>query len=179
MTTPAIQIRDAVAEGYVEQRSSQTVADIAARLGWPETKVRRVFAESNGRVPGVSDYRVPEHLAPLCGRDRLDEPRYFPSLLTLAAKIRTLRGEGGTVHSLAEARRARQAGMPPRSLPRFTHAELMQLRGAMEQYLRATRDGSPRMSSPPDAAVAALGKLVRYAASLQCEGAAASSDPAT
>src|SRR4051795_10644089 len=87
VTTPAVQIRNAVAEGYIEELRAQTVADIAARLGWQESQVRLVFAESNGRVPGVDSERVPKQLAPFYGGHFPEEPIHFPSLRTLAAKI--------------------------------------------------------------------------------------------
>lgn len=168
MTTPEVQIRDAVAEGYIEEHRAQTAADIAARLGWQESQVRRVFADSNGRVPGVDSARVPERLAPLSGHSP-EETLHFPNIRTLAAKIRTLRGQGGTVHSLAAARKARQAGSKPMSLPRFTHAELLELWRVVELYLGMNGQRSSGMASPPDAAVSALHKLSDYATSLQAD----------
>ncbi len=56
--TEQIAIRDAVTEHYLATWRHASVHDIAARLGWSESKIRRVIRDSSGAIAGTTSERV-------------------------------------------------------------------------------------------------------------------------
>lgn len=47
------QLRDAVVEAYLETGKALDVKEIATRMGWSESKVRKVFTAAGGCVTGL------------------------------------------------------------------------------------------------------------------------------
>lgn len=72
-----IVIRDAVVEAFLETGKALAAPEIAKRLGWSVSKVRRVMAENGGCVRGLQTYQ--EH--------RPSESRNYPGMLTGAHKV--------------------------------------------------------------------------------------------
>lgn len=93
----ATKLVEAVVEGYLEGGKGLTVKQIAPRLGWSESKVRRVLDEGHGLLEGLTlhkesftshstDYRMMEsgsHQAWV----------YYPTMFKLREMVLALRSE--------------------------------------------------------------------------------------
>jgi hypothetical protein len=99
MTERQRTVRDAIVEGYIETGKSLRVADIAARLKWSESRVRRAL-DPTGSVYGVMPRR--DHV------DGLIQPVWFyaPATWYLRLMIISLRAEAVRGALLLDACRA-------------------------------------------------------------------------
>jgi hypothetical protein len=98
-TKPAAdQVRTAVIEGYLETGKALDIKEIATRLEWSESKVRRVIADAHGCVDGLQTWQ--EHRESYSRNYRGITSGahkawvYSPSSETLRGMINELRASG-------------------------------------------------------------------------------------
>jgi hypothetical protein len=72
-----IAIRDAVVEAFLEAGKALDASEIARRLGWSVSKVRRVMGDNGGCVRGLQTYQ--DH--------RPSESRNYPGMVTGSHKV--------------------------------------------------------------------------------------------
>lgn len=97
--TPALQIRSTVVEAFLESGKALDAAQIAERLGWSVTKVRRVLNDAHGCVEGLETYQD----------TRESHSRNFPGFTQGAHKVWVYRPTLSTLRALVLELRAAAA----------------------------------------------------------------------